>query len=326
MWIADGHNGLVEYRRNRMAETDRILFKAGDCFHDGERVLQTVLDAHRDIEDRLRRSDFITKDVLEKIVDEMLWEEDRPNAKALLRKSEIVLSRARQKLPPGSGEELTRTTSTTNRRLPARRQPPTAPLPPIPRTAQGSVHGSGIAPASLSSIAEQQYPLNVEKWRSQISVSQVSKPQISEADSQVAGSTFSKQPTLGPGTISDVERDGSSMASWTPGDSESLTTPFTSAHSSVQYHDYHRQAMNEGRPRLQSQSYEFRRHPTISSHGPSIVSESDFPDSISVVAAAREQARANIISLQTAVAPERGSNNGSAIGTSGIIFEPQTHT
>ena len=50
MWIADGYKGLVEYRRQRMAETDRILFKSSDGFHDGERVLQSVRDCHRDIE------------------------------------------------------------------------------------------------------------------------------------------------------------------------------------------------------------------------------------------------------------------------------------
>src|SRR5271170_755216 len=74
MWIVDGYKGVVDYRRQRMAETDKIPnFKGGDCFHDGERVLKAVLDAHKDIEQRLRRSDYITKDVLDSIVEEMLW-------------------------------------------------------------------------------------------------------------------------------------------------------------------------------------------------------------------------------------------------------------
>ena len=92
MWIVDGYKGVVDYRRQRMAKTDKIPnFKGGDCFHDGERVLKAVLDAHKDIEQRLRRSDYITKDVLDSMVEEMLWDEDRPGAKALWRKAEKFL-------------------------------------------------------------------------------------------------------------------------------------------------------------------------------------------------------------------------------------------
>src|ERR1700730_2712366 len=41
MWIADGYSGVVDYRRQRIAETDKVPhFKGGDCFHDGERVLK----------------------------------------------------------------------------------------------------------------------------------------------------------------------------------------------------------------------------------------------------------------------------------------------
>lgn len=41
MWIADGYKGLLDYRRQRVMETDRILFKGGNCFHDG--VCRTTL-------------------------------------------------------------------------------------------------------------------------------------------------------------------------------------------------------------------------------------------------------------------------------------------
>jgi hypothetical protein len=281
VWIADGYKGLVDYRRQRLAETDRILFKAGDCFHDGERILQSVLDAHRDIEDRLRRSDYITKDVLESMVDEMLWEEDRPNAKALLRKSEMVLSRARQKLPTNTGEELSRPGSSA-RRIPARRQPPpTAPLPPLPK---------GAIP-NLSAITEQQYPLNVEKWRSQIAGQQNDKSQSSDNRSAPMPST--RQRPVGPETISDLDREiGGSIASWNMGDTDSAVspyTPFSSPHASVQYDpEYHRHIPNEGRPRtLQSNvSYEYRRHPAMSqAPTASVISDGDFPDSVSVVRA-----------------------------------------
>ena len=98
MWIADGYKGVQDYRSQRMAETESTPLNGAICFHDGTQVLQSVLDAHRDLEDRLRRSDYITKDVIDSMVDEMLWEEDRPTAKALSRKADVVLSRARQRL------------------------------------------------------------------------------------------------------------------------------------------------------------------------------------------------------------------------------------
>lgn len=117
MWIADGYKGLLDYRRQRGAETERILFDGGNCFHDGKRVLEAVLEVHREIVDRLRRNDHVTKDVIDSMVDEMLWEEDRPSAKALARKAEMILQRARQKLSSSSGEEPPRPSSRQNRKL-----------------------------------------------------------------------------------------------------------------------------------------------------------------------------------------------------------------
>jgi hypothetical protein len=270
MWIADGYKGVVEYRRQRMAETDRILFKCSDGFHDGERVLQSVLDCHRDIEDRLRRSDYITKDVLDAMVDEMLWEEDRPNAKALIRKADVVLSKARNKL---SGDQFPRPGGSQGRSLP-RHAPPTAPLPPIPK---------GLTPG-LASIAERQYAPNVENWRSQVTVgSQISGFQFNVAGNDATGPSAFRQ-TMGStvGSVSDLDRElNGSIASWQLGDNSSVAspiTPFTSPHVSV-YYDPNKQAPNEGRTRVvRSQSNtsgEYRRPHAPQSYARSNVSYND---------------------------------------------------
>ena len=269
MWIADGYKGLVEYRRQRMAETDRILFKSSDGFHDGERVLQSVLDCHRDIEDRLRRSDYITKDVLDAMVDEMLWEEDRPNAKALIRKAEMVLSKARNKL---SGDQFPRPGSSQGRSLP-RHAPPTAPLPPIPR---------GLTPG-LASIAERQYPPNVENWRSQVTGSQLSGSQVGASGIDVTGPSSFRRPIGSTvGSVSDLDRElNGSIASWQLGDNNSVAspiTPLTSPHVSV-YYDQNRHVPNEGRPRVfrsqSNNSSEYRRPPNPPSYARSYVSHND---------------------------------------------------
>ena len=261
MWIADGYKGLVDYRKQRSAESDRVLLKGGDCFHDGERVLQSVLDAHADIEDRLRRSDYITKLVLDSIVDEMLWEEDRPNAKALLRKSEVVSSKARQRLSVNSGDEFARPGSSQSRPLPLPRlqPPPTQPLPPIPQ---------GLTPG-LSSIAERQYQPNVEKWRSQV-----------RPGSDTASVSIPHAPISSTESVPDLDREiAGSIASWQLGDNNSVAspiTPFTSPHVSVQY-DFSRHVPNEGRPRaLRSQaSYEYKKTQKPLSRGLSFASHSD---------------------------------------------------
>jgi hypothetical protein len=255
MWIADGYRGLLEYRQQRLSETERILFKGGDCFHDGERVLQAVLNAHMDIEDRLRKSDFITKDVLDSMIDEMLWEEDRPSAKALVRKADMVLSRARQKLAASSNDEMSRSGSSMSRPIPpARLQPPSQPLPPIPRT-----H------SQLPSVEER--PLaSVETWRSQVTSLPISQ--------QASNRSTMESPTL---TMNQLRRgpsvqnsDTGSVASWQQGDNNSVAsplTPFTSPHMSYN-EDMHRHIPNEGRPRtlMNQASFESRNSsPKVSS-------------------------------------------------------------
>jgi hypothetical protein len=271
-----------------MANTEQVLFKGADCFHDGTRVLQAVLDNHRDIEDRLRRADYITKDVLDSMVDEMLWEEDRPNAKALWRKAEMLSSRARQRMSVNSGDELFRPGSSQNRSLSlgSRPPPPTQPLPPIPR---------GIT-TGLASISERQHPLNVEKWRAQVPVAQMRRSQFSEpandmpspslVNAQLRRSQFSEPgsemqspsvlnaPISSTESVSELGRElTNSIASWQLGDNNSTAspiTPFTSPRASTAYtnvtNDDYRNISNfpnlpsDVRPRyINNASYENRR-------------------------------------------------------------------
>ncbi len=242
-------------------------------------MLQSVLDAHTDIEDRLRRSDYITKDVLDSMVDEMLWDEDRPNAKALWRKAEMVSSRARQRLSANSGDEFSRSGSAQSRALSMpRTAAPTTPLPPLPRGAQG-----------LSSIAERQYPPNVEKWRSQVGELQIGiASQASGPVSDIASPTCPSQQTIRSESVSDFDRDvAGSVVSWNPGDgASSIASPLTqysSPHASVQY-DFSRHNSNEGRSRAMrnQSSYEYRSQPRKPVSHMSYTNASDMSDSASI--------------------------------------------
>jgi hypothetical protein len=318
MWIADGYKGLVDYRKQRMAESDRILFKGGDCFHDGERVLQSVLDAHGDIEDRLRRSDYITKLVLDSIVDEMLWEEDRPNAKALLRKAEMISSKARQRLSANSVDEFSRPGSSQSRSLPLPHlpPPPTQPLPPIPQ---------GI-PSGLSSIAERQYLANVEKWRSQVPVSQTNGSQFMRPGSDVGSNlTVPNQQINSNDSVSDLDRElTGSIGSWQLADSNSAASPFTPFTSPrVSVHDDHsRHIPNEGRPRaLRSQaSYEYRSPPKVLSRRLSYANNNDLPDRTSVASPLSEHPANR--QGEIAMSPSGGEwNAGPAVGDQKAIDE-----
>lgn len=261
MWIADGYKGLADYRKQRMADTDRILFKGGDCFHDGERVLPSVVDAHREIEDRLRRSDYITQDVLDSMVEEMLWEEDRPNAKALWRKAEGVMSRSRQRLSSTSGDESSRNSSGHGRSLPPlRSQPPTKPLPIPPRA----------PPPGLSSIAERQYVDNVEKWRSQVTTSVVSS-QPSRPPSEFSIPPLPHHPLSSAATVTtDLDREiNGSIASWQMADNASQAspiTPFTSPHVSVYEPNFSDAPLTRHRILRPHPPIEHRRPPQALSH------------------------------------------------------------
>jgi hypothetical protein len=264
MWIVDGYKGVVDYRRQRMAKTDKIPnFKGGDCFHDGERVLQAVLDAHKDIEQRLRRSDYITKDVLDSMVEEMLWDEDRPGAKALWRKAERVLTRARQRLSSNTGEDSSARYNNSSRYLtyPLPQSPPKPP-PERPRA----------LPPGLST-AEQEHPANVETWRSQ----------VSGLSGELGSPAYGREQINSPESISELDRElTGSIASWQVGSSSPQTSPitssFTSPHASSQY-DFYRHLSTEGRLRpLQSWRLSGHKMPNELSHGQSHMNTRELSD------------------------------------------------
>jgi len=166
------------------------------------------------------------------MVEEMLWEEDRPNAKALWRKAEGVISRARQRLSSNSGDEISRNSSGKSRPIPPlRSQPPKRPLPPPPR---------GPQPV-LSSIAESQYVDHVEKWRSQVIGSVVSSSQPSRPPGDVASPPPLPHARMGSAVTvtTDLDREiNGSIASWQMVDNASNAspiTPFESPRVSVYY-------------------------------------------------------------------------------------------
>jgi len=274
MWIVDGYKGVVDYRRQRMAKTDKIPnFKGGDCFHDGERVLKAVLDAHKDIELRLRRSDYITKDVLDSMVEEMLWDEDRPGAKALWRKAEGVLTRAQQRLTSNTGEESSTRYSNSNRYLtyPLPQSPPKPP-PERPR----------VLPPGLS-ITEQKHLANVETWRSQ----------VSGLNGELGSLAYGREQINSPESISELDRElTGSIGSWQVGSSSRqtspVTSPFTSPHASSQY-DFHRHLSTEGRPRpLQSWRSSGHKMPNELSHGQTHMNTGELSDDRAVAPNAPE--------------------------------------
>jgi hypothetical protein len=234
VWIAEGYTGVLGYRSRRKDETNGVLSKDVDAFHDGKRPLQSVIDTHRDIEDSLRRSDHITKDVLESMVDEMLWEEDRPTANALLRKSNMIVSRSRQKLSAKSQNDITpRSANSRSQRLPPARPPPTQPLPPIPRAQL----------PGLVSITEQHYVPNVDQWRSQVKMSR-----NVNSDGKNESPIISKRRVRSAADSLDLRsRKAESVASWKVDDDSRATspiTPFTSSHTSQQF-ESHRHANEE---------------------------------------------------------------------------------
>ncbi|KAB2577294.1 hypothetical protein DBV05_g4043 [Lasiodiplodia theobromae] len=95
-WLVLGKEGLEQYRADRKAETDKIRdFKDHGCFHDGEKILESVESTHIKIVASKRKTDHITRNVLETMVQDMLGEENvRPNAQQLWLKSQRLLRQA----------------------------------------------------------------------------------------------------------------------------------------------------------------------------------------------------------------------------------------
>jgi hypothetical protein len=158
IWIANGYKGLEEYRRQRKAEIDNIPdFDCGDCFHNGREVLKTVGIAHRNMEKRLQLSDHITKSVIDTMVKEMLWKNDRPSVEALQHKVTNILemeaeyrqSDTEMKVFFRPPDGLLSWMASQTTRLPALSPsgPPPANLPPSPPSRFNLGATSSISPA-----------------------------------------------------------------------------------------------------------------------------------------------------------------------------------
>lgn len=124
-WVATGKRGLLAYRQARLSETEKIPdFEDGNCFHDGQHVLQAVRNSHEATMSSLHEEDTITQRVLERMVDEMLQSEPdtRPNAKQLWAKVLKIQTDAEADLGnPGGGGSMFPT---------SQRPPPPPVLPP----------------------------------------------------------------------------------------------------------------------------------------------------------------------------------------------------
>ncbi|KAG4444151.1 hypothetical protein IFR05_000380 [Cadophora sp. M221] len=238
IWTADGYAGLQNYRSQRQEETNQLSSINSSQFHDGERVLLCVLDTHADIEDRLRRSDNITKNVLDSMVQEMLWEEDRPSAKALLRKADVLLNRARQKSGVSSGEAFPRPGSNQSRQyLPPQYASPTRPLPPVPQRAAPVLN-------SIPGRAQNSDQVTIPQSRSKPRAVVLSGPKFSST----------KQNYIEDASDSDRERDlTQSIHNWKLSEKLPTYTPLKTPQTNVDY-SHHKQTPNQGRPRaLRSQ-------------------------------------------------------------------------
>ena len=92
--------GVRAYSDRRRKDYKKpIGLRGHDCFHDGENVLQTVINQHRRLVGGLKTAEDLTSDVLREIVDKMLVKaESRPTARKLLSRSRDIVNKARGRL------------------------------------------------------------------------------------------------------------------------------------------------------------------------------------------------------------------------------------
>jgi hypothetical protein len=107
VWLVHDTARLEAYRQERQDDTSRLFeFKDGRAFHDGQTVLPSVSSMHEEVLKNVRKSDYVTKPVVRKMITEMLDEADgRPNTKQLFRKSENILRDAKKKLTSTTKEQ-----------------------------------------------------------------------------------------------------------------------------------------------------------------------------------------------------------------------------
>ncbi|KAH8761295.1 hypothetical protein BGZ57DRAFT_858249 [Hyaloscypha finlandica] len=76
IWVAHGGRGLEKYRQLRADELNRLGRGGDDCFHDGEKVLDSVQAHLKTLRDWSTRTDPLTSHILD-VVDSMLLESSK---------------------------------------------------------------------------------------------------------------------------------------------------------------------------------------------------------------------------------------------------------
>jgi len=117
------------YPQQRNADTDRIRgFKDGDCFHNGEKALDTVSRWHEEVLPIRRQSDYLTAAVVDLIPDALEKSSYRLSAEQLWGKSQRILSDAGRQHAKEAERLASNGTKSTSPREPAHQ--PSGPPPP----------------------------------------------------------------------------------------------------------------------------------------------------------------------------------------------------
>jgi len=158
----------VQYKEDRKQETRKGAMKDIGCFHDGEKALKCVKKWIDDAFDNKRSSDHVTKSVLRKLVDEMLYPEAdaRPTAKQLTIKAKDIFETARN-LRANSARRGSATSDSTGRLTQQLRTGKQRRQPHEPGDVESSDESDAAAPA-VSSPSRQLAHLKVGAVQSPI--------------------------------------------------------------------------------------------------------------------------------------------------------------
>jgi hypothetical protein len=94
-WLAYGHRGVEKYRQLRSDELKRLGRGDDDCFHDGEKVLDSVQEHLKNLRDWSTRTDPLTSHILDVVGSMLLESSKRPDANSVQSKLEHAFHRWR---------------------------------------------------------------------------------------------------------------------------------------------------------------------------------------------------------------------------------------
>lgn len=119
VWVVLGISGVLDYRQRRQQEIYKNgTLQDGYCFHDGEKLLETVENMHNRLLRRgeVRPGDHVTKPVLDQMVTSMLEEdpEGRQNTIWLWKRSQKILREAQSELEKLRQQTLPRQVDSMN--------------------------------------------------------------------------------------------------------------------------------------------------------------------------------------------------------------------